>query len=74
MSEHERVVLVEDVPEARLRAGDVGTIVHVYRDDAAYEVEFVTLAGVTEAVVTLAATEVRAVGPSELTHSRNLVA
>lgn len=34
------VVLTEDIPEHGLRVGDVGTIVEVYEDGAAFEVEF----------------------------------
>jgi len=33
----------------RLEAGDVGTVVHVYRDGLAYEVEFTTLDGCASA-------------------------
>jgi len=30
MSEHDLIVLTRDIAEHRLRAGDVGTVVHVY--------------------------------------------
>src|SRR5262245_61088027 len=53
LKEHDRVVLLTDVPDERLEAGDVGAIVHVYRDGKAYEVEFVALDGHTTAVATL---------------------
>jgi hypothetical protein len=66
--EHERVVLKTNVPAARLQAGDVGTVVHVYADGQAYEVEFVTLDGHTAAVVTLDAGHVRPVRARERTH------
>ncbi len=33
--EHARVVLTTSVPDEGLEAGDVGTVVHVYRDGAA---------------------------------------
>ena len=42
-------------------AGDVGTVVHVYPDGAAYEVEFFTPDGDTVAVVTVEASGVRPV-------------
>jgi hypothetical protein len=74
MNEHERVVLKTDVPADGLQAGDVGTVVHVYGDGQAYEVEFVTLEGRTAAVVTLEATNIRPVGPREITHARELAA
>lgn len=48
-------------------AGDVGTVVHVYRDGKAYEVEFTTLEGKTAAVVTLEASQVRPVGNRAIT-------
>ncbi len=47
--EHERVVLTRAVAGERLEAGDVGTVVHVYRDGLAYEVEFTTLDGCASA-------------------------
>ncbi len=74
IKEHERVVLTAPVPEAGLEAGDVGTVVHLYRDGQAYEVEFTTLNGTTAAVVTLEANHVRPVGRREITHSRELSA
>jgi hypothetical protein len=62
------------VPAKGLEAGDVGTIVHVYRDGAAYEVEFTTLNGDTAAVVTVEASQVRPVNKREITHARELQA
>lgn len=72
IKEHDRVVLVADVPAEGLVAGDVGTVVHVYRDDQAYEVELFTLEGKTAAIVTLDASQVRPVGNREITHAREL--
>ena len=72
IKEHERVVLTGPVPAEGLEAGDVGTAVHVYGDGLAYEVEFTTLAGKTAAVVTLEASQVRAVADREITHAREL--
>ena len=70
MKEHERVVLKTNLPAAGLEAGDVGTVVHVYADRKAYEVEFVTLDGPTAAVVTLETAQVRPVRRHEMTHAR----
>ena len=67
IKEHERVVLKTDVPAEGLEAGDMGTVVHVYTDGLAYEVEFTTPAGKTAAVVTLEAAQVRPVGNREQT-------
>ncbi|MBI1815549.1 MAG: DUF4926 domain-containing protein [Deltaproteobacteria bacterium] len=74
IKEHERVVLTAAVPDENLEPGDVGTVVHVYRDGGAYEVEFVALDGHTAAVVTLEASHVRAVSHREITHARELSA
>ena len=74
IKEHERVVLKTAVSAERLEAGDVGTVVHVYRDGQAYEVEFTTLEGKTAAVVTVEAAQVRPVNKREITHARQLVA
>lgn len=74
IKEHERVVLKGQVPNEGLEKGDVGTVVHVYKDGAAYEVEFITLDGKTAAVVTLEAAQVRPVRHREITHARELAA
>ena len=47
ITEHDRVVLTAPVPKERLEVGDVGTVVHVYPDGKAFEVEFTTLDGRT---------------------------
>ena len=73
ISEHDRVVLTASLPSEGLEAGDVGTVVHLYRDGLAYEVEFTTLEGKTAAVVTVEAENVRPVGKREITHARELV-
>ena len=70
--EHDRVVLTAPVPNQRLEIGDVGTVVHVYADGQAYEVEFVALDGHTTAVVTVEAAHVRRVTRTDMTHVRVL--
>ena len=70
--EHDTVVLVTAIPGEGLLPGDVGTVVHVYRDGQAYEVEFMTLEGKTAAVITLEASQVRPVGRREIAHAREL--
>ena len=72
LKELERVVLTTAMSSEGLEAGDVGTIVHVYRDGEAYEVEFVALDGHTTAVATLDATAVRPVSSRDMTHSREI--
>jgi len=74
IKEHDRVVLTAALPLHRLEAGDVGTVVHVYEDGRAYEVEFFALNGRTAAVVTVEAEQVRPVTGGEITHARPLAA
>ena len=70
--EHDRVVLTAPVANERLEIGDVGTVVHVYADSKAFEVEFTTLDGGTAAVATVEASDVRPVTNHEITHAREL--
>lgn len=63
--ELDTVVLTRDVPEAGLRAGDLGAVVQVYGADA-LEVEFVTASGRTQALRTLGAADVRSVRDDDL--------
>lgn len=72
IKEHDRVVLKTAAPAEGLEAGDVGTVVHVYKDGLAYEVEVTTLDGKTAAVVTIEAAHVRPVGKREITHAREM--
>ena len=72
IKEHDRVVLLAPVATERLEAGDVGTVVHVYSDGAAFEVEFTTLDGKTAAVATVEAAAARPVTGHEITHSREM--
>jgi hypothetical protein len=72
LKEHDRIVLTEGIPRAGLEAGDVGTIVHVYRNGAAFEVEFLALDGDTVAVETVPAPKVRVVSPRDITHARHM--
>jgi hypothetical protein len=73
IKEHDRVVLKSDVETERLVARDVGTVVHIYENGAAYEVEFLTLDGKTVTVTTLEASRVRPIEPHEIAHARSLV-
>ena len=72
IKEHDRIVLREPIPAEGLEVGDVGTVVHVYADGNAFEVEFTTLDGTTAAVATVQAVAVRPVTSHEITHSREL--
>jgi hypothetical protein len=70
--EHDRVVLVTDLPGEKLASGDVGTVVHVHGAGRAFEVEFVALDGETIAIVTLEQAQVRPVEHREITHARRV--
>jgi hypothetical protein len=50
-----------------------GTIVYIYKNGEAFEVEFMTLSGDTIAVETVVAAHVRPVERNEITHARRLV-
>ena len=52
--------------------GDVGTVIHVYKQGIAFEIEFLTLDGETVAIATLEASQVRPVQKREITHARLL--
>jgi hypothetical protein len=63
--ELDTVVLVRDLPESGLRAGDLGAVVQVYSPEA-LEVEFVTASGRTVALLSLSASDVRPVRDDDL--------
>ncbi len=63
--ELDAVVLSHDLPSSGLCAGDLGAVVHVHSDDA-IEVEFVTAAGATQALLTLHAADFRAMRDNDL--------
>lgn len=65
------VVLDRDLPGEGLRRGDLGAIVEIH-SDLAFEVEFVAASGRTQALVTLAASDVRAVDDKDLIAVRPL--
>jgi Domain of unknown function (DUF4926) len=65
----ETVVLDRDMPELGLRKGDLGAIVHIH-ETGELEVEFVSAAGRTEALVALTPSDVRRVGDFDLVSVR----
>ena len=70
VKELDSVVLESDLPEHGLCAGDIGTVVLVHGAGLGYEVEFVTLAGETVAVVSLHPSQVRPIVQGEIAHVR----
>ena len=73
ITEHSLVVLDRDPPHERLSRGDVGTVVHVYKNGQGYEVEFVDGGGATVALITVDADAVRPIRSGELLHARPTV-
>lgn len=65
------VVLNRDLPENGLQRGDLGAVVQVYEPDG-LEIEFVSAAGRTEALLTLKEGDVRAVAANDLIAVRRL--
>jgi len=74
VNEHDCVVLKDDIPGVALVAGDIGTVVHVHKGGGGYEVEFMTLAGETVAVVTLKPAQVRSIQLRDVAQVRELAA
>ena len=74
IKEHDRIALKTNLPAQRLKAGDVGTVIHVHKRSAAFEVEFLTLHGETIAITTLEASQVRPIQKKEIAHARLLTA
>ncbi len=73
--ERDMVVLTVALPERKLHVGDVGTVVNLYPDGLAYEVEFSMMHGGERfALVTLSASQVRPLSSRDLFHVRELSA
>lgn len=70
--EQDYIVLTEDMPGKGLKAGDVGTIVHVHRKEEAFEAEFMALDGSMVAVATVLASQARPGTGYEVNHSRKV--
>ena len=72
VQELDTVVLTHDISEYGLVRGDVGAVVHCYKDSSAFEVEFVTADGKTIAVLTLNQADIRPISGREVLHTREL--
>jgi hypothetical protein len=70
--ELDTVVLVHDLEAYGLTQGDVGAVVHYYKDGGTFEVEFVTGEGATIAVLTLSQQDIRPMHGREILHVRSL--
>jgi hypothetical protein len=65
VEELEVVVLAHDLPEYRLRAGDIGTVVGIY-PEGGIEVEFVKPSGQTQALLTLTTKDIRKINKDDV--------
>ena len=72
LEEHGRIVLTTDISDMGLKIGDMGTIVHVYPERRAFEVEFLALDGSTAMVATVLPSQARQVTHTDITHARAL--
>jgi hypothetical protein len=69
----ETVITTANIPDHHVLAGDVGTIVEIYKaPDLAYEVEFVNPDGSTRALLTLAPNQLRRLAPADVLTTRQL--
>lgn len=72
LKELELAKLRQDLPASGLVAGDVGTIVLVYRAGEGYEVEFTSGDGQTIVVETLSSDQVEPISSHDILHARRL--
>jgi len=72
IKELDLAALTHDLPDIGLVRGDIGTVVFVYKDGEAYEIEFVAADGTTVALETLNAEEVEPVAGAQILHARKL--
>ncbi len=72
IQEHDTAVLARDFPNDRLKTGDVGAAVLVHGGGDAFEAEFMTLDGDTQAVITVEAVDVRPTAKRELASARQV--
>ena len=73
--ELEQIVLTAAVSgddKEELQPGDVGTVVHVHPNGAAFVVEFTALDGETIAIATVLPSQARPVTKADLTHARTV--
>ena len=64
------VALNVALPEHGLASGDVGTVVHAYKDGHGFMVEFTTFEGKTVALTKVSAGQIRPLAPDEIHHAR----
>jgi hypothetical protein len=72
IKELDRVMLDKDIPEFNLKKGDIGTAVMIHNGGEGYEVEFITLDGITLTVETLKASDIKEIRKRAIAHVRML--
>ena len=73
--EHTRIVLTDNLvghEGEQLHAGDVGCVVHVHPNHAAYIAEFLSLNGETVAIATVLPSQARSATRTDLLHARTM--
>ena len=75
LQEHNRFVLTADVTgdeDEKLKAGDVGVIIHIHPEGEAFVAEFVTLNGNSSVIATVSSSQARPVTDKDIVHARPL--
>ncbi len=72
LTEHDRAALTDDISDTGLEARYVGTIVHVYPNAEAFEVEFLALDNKTVALASVLLSQVCPVTRTDITHTREI--
>jgi hypothetical protein len=72
IAELDCVALTVALPEHGLAVGDVGTVMHVFKNGHGYMVEFTAYDGTTIALAKVSADQVRTLGRNEVHHARAL--
>jgi len=71
IAELDCVALTVNLPEHRLAAGDVGTVVHAYKGGRGFTVEFTTFDGTTVALAKVSPDQIRPLAHNEIHHARS---
>ena len=69
IKEYERVALTVDLPQYRLKAGDIGVVVMIHGEHEGYELEIFSADGKTLDVITVEAKQVRPVNRGDVLHA-----
>jgi len=70
IEEFEQVVLIEDLPNFQLKAGDVGTVVDITSNGEQFTLELFNFKGETVAVVPVRPNQIRRLEHDEIMHAR----